>query len=245
MEDVELFKKRIASYIDKAYAGGVSLLNFLDEAQIGILDQLAKKSNLEINYYGGFKYSDRLRAIISIYDVDKKDYKIVVYKIDYNKRYYMINHRSILGSLMSLGIKRECIGDIIITDDNDAYVAVTEEISNYIVDSFSSVGKAPIKLINIDDEIENVVRYSKKLYFVSSLRLDVIIAASYNLSRNEALEFIKGGLVFINHILILNPSHMVKLNDEISVRHKGRVKLDEIGNETKSGRIAVVLAKRI
>lgn len=245
MEDVELFKKKIASYIDKAYAGGVSLLNFLDEAQIGILQQLSKKNNLDINYYGGFINSDRVRAIISMYDVDKDNYKIVVYKIDYNKKYYVINHRSILGSLMSLGIKRECIGDIIIDDNKNAYFAVTEEISSYILDNFTFVGKAPIKLIEIDYEIENIVKYEEKLHFVSSLRLDVIIAASYNLSRSEALDFITNGLVFVNHINILNPSHLVKLDDEISVRHKGRVKLKNIGNETKSGRLAVVLAKRV
>lgn len=245
MEDLELFKKKVASYIDKAYSGGVSLLNFLDEAQIGILNQLAKKSNLDINYYGGFINSDRLRAIISMYDVEKPDYKILVYKIDYNKKYYSINHRSILGSLMSLGIKRECIGDIVINDDNDAYFAVTEEISNYILNSFTQVGRAPIKLIQINEELENVIRYSQKLHFISSLRLDVIIAASYNLSRSEALEFITNGLVFVNHILNQNPSHVVKLNDELSVRHKGRVKLTSIGNETKSGRITVTLAKRV
>lgn len=245
MEDLELFKKKVASYIDKAYSGGVAVLNFLDEAQIGILNQLAKKSNLDINYYGGFINSDRLRAIISMYEVDKADYKIVVYKIDYNKKYYTISHRSVLGSLMSLGIKRECIGDIIITDDNDAYFAVTEEISTYILNSFDAVGKAPIRLIKVDDEIENVIRYSEKLHFVSSLRLDVIIAASYNLSRSEALELITNGLVFINHISTLNPSHIVKLNDELSVRHKGRVRLSNIGNETKSGRIAVILSKRV
>lgn len=245
MEDLELFKKKVASYIDKAYSGGVALLNFLDEAQIGILNQLAKKSNLDINYYGGFINSDRLRAVISMYEVNKSDYKIAVYKIDYNKKYYTISHRSVLGSLMSLGIKRECIGDIIITDDNDAYFAVTEEISTYILNSFDTVGKAPIRLIKVDDEIQNVIRYSEKLHFVSSLRLDVIIAASYNLSRSEALELITNGLVFINHVSTLNPSHIVKLNDELSVRHKGRVRLSNIGNETKSGRIAVTLAKRV
>ena len=79
----------------------------------------------------------------------------------------------------------------------------------------------------------------------SSLRLDVFIAAAYNLSRSEAHEYIVNGLVYINHVLILNPSEAVKLQDEISVRGKGRCKLAEIGGFSKSGRIAATLAKRV
>ena len=39
--------------------------------------------------------------------------------------------------------------------------------------------------------------------------------------------------------------HIVKELDEISVRHKGRVKVISTGGETKSGRLKVILGKRI
>lgn len=246
MEELELFKNRISSYIDKAYTGGVSLLMFLDEAKLGILNQEIKKNpTLNISYYGGFKNSDRVRAIISSDIASSENYKIVVFKIIYNKRYYTISHRSVLGSLMSLGIKRECIGDIIIDNNLDAYFACTKEISGFIKENLHSIGGAQIELIEEVNEIENIVRYEDKLHFLSSLRLDVIIAAAYNFSRSEALDYIKNGLVFINHINIFNPSHIVKELDEISVRHKGRVKLSSINGNSKSGRLAVTLSKRV
>ncbi len=245
MEELEIFKKRVSTYIEKAYTGNVSLLMFLDEAKIGILNHLIKHQSFKIHYYGGFKNSDRLRAILSLYPVSKEDFKIIVYKIIYNKRYYSIHHRNVLGSLMSLGIKRECIGDIIINEEKEVYFACCFEISKYIKDNFHLVGNVPIALEEEREEIENIVKYETKNYFVSSLRLDAIIAASYKLSRSEALEFISNGLVYINHVLILNPSHTVELKDEISVRHKGRVKLSEIGGKSKSGRIAVSLSKRV
>lgn len=245
MEELEIFKKRVDSLITKAYSGGVSLLNFLDEAKLGILKQSSRNlKDIFVYYEGGFLNADNLRAIITPYEVIKSDFKIVVYKIKYNKKFYEISHRSILGSLMGLGIKRELIGDIVINDEG-AYFACCLEIKDYIKDNLKFVGKAPVELEIETKTIENIVKYSKKVEFLSSLRLDVIIAAAYNLSRNEAHEFIVNGLVYINHVLILNPSEAVKLQDEISIRGKGRCKLDEIGGLSKSGRIAATLAKRI
>ncbi len=245
MEELEVFKKRVDSLITKAYSGGVSLLNFLDEAKLGILKQSSRNlKDIFVYYEGGFLNADNLRAIITPYEVIKSDFKIVVYKIKYNKKFYEISHRSILGSLMGLGIKRELIGDIVINDEG-AYFACCLEIKDYIKDNLKFVGKAPVELEIETKTIENIVKYSKKVEFLSSLRLDVIIAAAYNLSRNEAHEFIVNGLVYINHVLILNPSEAVKLQDEISIRGKGRCKLDEIGGLSKSGRIAATLAKRI
>ena len=245
MEELEIFKKRVDSLITKAYSGGVSLLNFLDEAKLGILKQSSRNlKDIFVYYEGGFLNADNLRAIITPYEVIKSDFKIVVYKIKYNKKFYEISHRSILGSLMGLGIKRELIGDIVINDEG-AYFACCLEIKDYIKDNLKFIGKAPVELEIETKTIENIVKYSKKVEFLSSLRLDVIIAAAYNLSRNEAHEFIVNGLVYINHVLILNPSEAVKLQDEISIRGKGRCKLDEIGGLSKSGRIAATLAKRI
>ena len=245
MDELEIFRKRVDSLITKAYSGGVSLLNFLDEAKLGILKQASKNlKDIFVYYEGGFLNADTLRAIITPYEVLKSDFKIVVYKIKYNKKFYEISHRSILGSLMGLGIKREFIGDIVINDEG-AYFACCLEIKDYIKDNLKFVGKAPVELEIETKTIENIVKYSKKVEFLSSLRLDVIIAAAYNLSRNEAHEFIVNGLVYINHVLNMNPSEAVKLQDEISIRGKGRCKLDEIGGLSKSGRIAATLAKRI
>lgn len=245
MDELDIFRKRINSLITKAYNGGVSLLNFLDESKLGILKQETKNvKDIFVYYDGGFKNADTLRVIITPYEVEKSDFKIVIYKINYNKKYYDINHRSILGSLMGLGIKREFIGDIVINDDG-AYFACGEEISEYIKDNLKFIGRVPVLLEKEEKEIENIVKYSEKVEFLSSLRLDVFIAAAYNLSRSEAHEYIVNGLVYINHVLILNPSEAVKLQDEISVRGKGRCKLAEIGGFSKSGRIAATLAKRV
>jgi len=244
MESIESFKKRCESIIDKAYQGGVTLLNFLDDAEVGVLNNIIKK-HPTINLFESGKIidADRKRYIISPYD-EIPDFKIVTFEIIYNKKYYELNHRSILGSLMSLGIKRECIGDIVIDNDR-CFFAATKEISEFLKLEFRSVGRAQIELKEYDDEIKNIIKYDIKTYFLQSLRLDSVISEGFNISRNESKEMIIEGLAYINYLLCQNPSQNIKENDIISLRHKGKIKLIKIGNKSKSGRTAVDIGRRI
>ena len=243
--ELELFKKRVESLFIKAYDGNLALINFIDDTKREIILKLAKNyPGVDCYFSGGIKDSDYNRCILSINEVEEKDFKINIFKIDYNKRYYEVSHRSILGSLMALGIKRECIGDIVIIE-GDAYFAATSEISEYLLAEFKAVGKASISLSVITDDIANERKYSEKTHFVSSLRLDVIIAAGYNLSRSEAHDMIVDGMIKVNHVSVLNPSAIIKEDDLLSVSKKGRLIIGEIGGNTKSGRIVINLKKQI
>lgn len=245
MEELDLFKKRLESLIIRAYEGGVCLLPFLDEAQMALIKEELKWHS-EINAYfdGGIINSDRSRCVIAPNDY-KVDFKIVVFKIIYNKKYYSISHRNILGSLMSLGIKREVLGDIVIDDDKNAYFACQTEMSDFLLQEFKYIGKAPIELEECKTKIENIIRYEEKMCFISSLRLDAVIAIAFSISRSVALNSIKNGIVFVNYLLVQNPIHRVLVNDIISVRHKGKIKIISIEGTTKSGRTCVKIGKRV
>ena len=245
MEDLVSFTKKINSFIKRGEEGNVILLNFLDDAERSVVEELTARSSLNISFSGGIKNADRVRCIMSYYDVSEEDYKIKVYQIIYNKKFYEIYHRSILGSLMSLGIKRECLGDIVIKDNKDAFFACTIEISSFIESEFKSVGKAQIQLKEVSFPVENEIKEESKVHFVSSLRLDAIIAAGFSLSRSEALEILINGEVYVNHLLNQNPSYLVKENEEISVRHFGKIRISSIGGTSKSGRKAIEIARRV
>ena len=206
---------------------------------------MTNHSSINVYFDGGIIDGDRVRCIFSTYDVVRDDFKIRVLKIEYNKKFYSINHRAVLGSIMSLGIKRECIGDILITDNSDAYFSCTEEIYPYIKENLQSIGRASIKLVDVNENIYNKINYETKTYFLSSLRLDVTVCAMYNFSRREVNEILETGDIYVNQILNQNPSHILKENDVISVRHKGKFKVEKIGGNSKSGRYIVDLAKRV
>ena len=244
MEDVAKFKKKVESQIERSYMGNVVLFPFLDETFGAILEEMCKYEKANYSKYGRKENADRNRYILSQYDILDEDFKIVIYKVKYNKKYYDINHRNVLGSLMSLGIKRESLGDIVI-NDSGLFIACTEEISKYIEQEFKFIGRAPIELERYDGDVENVIKYEDKNYFISSLRIDCVIAGIYGISRSEALELIMGGLVQVNHIINMNPSHILKIDDIVSVRHKGKFKVTSLNGKTRSDRLNVTLSKRI
>ena len=245
MESLINFKKRCDSVIDKAYQGGVTLFNFLDEAEVSVLEEEIKRNpSIYIFSDGKIIDADRKRYIVSPYEMDNIDFKIDVFEIIYNSKFYEINHRNILGSLMALGIKRECIGDIVF-NNGKAFFAATNEISSFLLEEFRFVGKTPIELKLIDYEVKNIINYEFKTHFLASIRLDSIVANGFNISRTIAQEMIMEGLVYINHVLCQNTSHEVKVDDQISVRHKGKIILKDIGGKSRSGRIAVNIGRRI
>ena len=243
MAELEMFTKRVNSLIELSKNNGKNtLLPFLDEAQVGVLLPLLEKCHIPYAVDGGIINADRCRYYIGDYECN--DFKINTYKIIYNTKYYSINHRNVLGSLMALGIKRECIGDIVI-DDTNVYFAITDEISDFIENDFNYVGNIKISIEKIDYPITNVIRYVNKDYFLNSLRLDLVISDGFGIPRSDAKDMILDGLCKVNQIEVLKPDHKIEENDEISLRHKGRLKLIEIHGLSKSGKIRITLGRRI
>lgn len=237
--ELKFFKNQIDSNILKASQGMVILTSFLDEAkQYYLLQQ--KRQDVHILLDGGFSGAEYKRALILPDYLDTASFKIKVYQILYLKRFLELTHRKVLGSLMSLGIKRESIGDIYIEQDS-VYFACTEEIAAYIVNSLKTISGVPIELKEQPNRLEIKKELNEKTFIISSMRLDVIIAAAYKMSRAEAFEMISNGFVQLNHIECMNASKVLEENDIISVRHKGRIYVGAIGGKTKSGRLAIKL----
>lgn len=243
MAELEMFSKRVNSLIELSKNNGKNtLLPFLDEAQVGVLLPLLEKYHIPYATDGGIINADRCRYYIGDYEC--MDFKINTYKIIYNTKYYSINHRNVLGSLMALGIKRECIGDIVI-DDKNVYFAITDEISDFIENDFNYVGNIKISIEKVLYPITNVIRYESKDYFLNSLRLDLVISDGFGIPRSDAKDMILDGLCKVNQIEVLKPDHKIEENDEISLRHKGRIKLIEVHGLSKSGKTRVTLGRRI
>lgn len=71
----------------------------------------------------------------------------------------------------------------------------------------------------------------------------VVIAAVYNLSRNETSKLIKAEKVFVNSRLVTSNSYMLCDNDIVSVRGFGRFSFDKEIKTTKKGRLVLEVKK--
>jgi len=204
---------------------------------------LLKKYNNKIFFP---EFCERKRALIyndqnGEYDIN--DY-ITVFKVEYNKKFGNINHRDVLGSLMGLGIKRECIGDIVVTDN--IYFFTIKEMENYILNNLITIGRVNVSLIKVSiEEINNINfdNYIEDTIIVSSYRLDNIISERCALSREKAKIYINLKNVKINGVINTNPDYIVKINDLISIHKYGRLIIKEEVNKTKKDKYVLRVLK--
>lgn len=222
------------------YKNRCAASNFLSlDEQSTLLNQRYLSS---VSLDGGFESSQRRIAVFVPFGFEYNICDFVSYiKISpvNNKFSDDLSHRDFLGAIMSLGIKREMIGDILVSN-NTAYAVVISKIGQYIVDELKSVKHTSIKCCiteEIPDDIS--VNTEDRELIVSSLRLDVIICAVYNLSRNEAKYLFEGDKVFINGKIISSPSAEPDVSDIISLRGYGRFVFGGELRKTKKNRFVI------
>lgn len=215
-------------------------LKNLDNKEIVVSKFLGLEEQVQLNKFKNKcffpKNCERKRVVISKTNVEDFvifDY-ISIIKISYNKKFGEINHKDVLGAIIGLGIKRECIGDIIL--DDFIYVYVLKEMENFILNNLINIGRVNVNVSIADlNEVENinVNNYIEDTFIVSSYRLDVIISERCCLSREKAKQFIILKNVKINGVINVNPDYIVKFDDLISIHRFGRLIIKEEVKKTK------------
>lgn len=156
------------------------------------------------------------------------------------------SHRDFLGALMGAGIAREVLGDICVGKDSCDFF-VTAEISPYILQNFTSAGRAKVSLNRIPlSEVsvpEPEVKEIKDT--LASLRLDSVISSGFRIGRSLAAQYIGAGKAAVNGLPCEKPDKAVAEGDKISLRGMGKIKLKTVGGQTKKGRISVVIDRYV
>lgn len=146
-----------------------------------------------------------------------------------------LSHRDYLGALMGEGIKREKIGDIIVSEDGAQIIAVKEMV-DYLAGNFTQVGRVAVKAEATAINKINVGEIRKKVnkFTVSSPRVDNIVSAIFGVSRKDATEAISRGRVFVGGVEISKPDMVLKGGEKVVLRGKGKaVYLGETGTSRK------------
>lgn len=158
-----------------------------------------------------------------------------------------LSHRDYLGSILSLGIERSAIGDICISGASEATVFCAPEVEGLILYELSSVGNDKVKVekVALDYHMESTQRFLPIRDTVASDRLDCVVAAILNLSRERAQNLIKGGFVEHNYETAEKIDARVENGDTLSARGYGKFIVRDITEETKKGRIRLFAEKYI
>lgn len=145
-------------------------------------------------------------------------------------------HRDVLGSLLASGITRESIGDIRF-GDGFAECMVKESIASYLTDQVQRIGKAGVRLQVLPTNRFTIEEKApeQRTIIVASVRLDTVVAAVIPCSREQANQRIRRGEVKRNHSVCQQSGTTLQLDDVLSIRGIGRVRLLSIEKTTKKG----------
>ena len=230
--------------------GYVTYSDFLSLHEQNVLFQVKNKLATEVRLAGGYEFAERqLAAFVPtdalVFYSDKKmsqaeAFPICCIRIQplYPKFAEKIGHRDILGALMSLGINRGKLGDII-ANDEDLLVFVEESMVDYIMQELTSIRHTMVTL-----SVEtNTKGYQPRLEYhetvISSNRLDAVIAGITRLSRSNAMKLIIEGKIFINGQECQNHTYECKENDQISIRGFGKIRFSGVLGTTKKDRTKI------
>ncbi|SHJ59305.1 RNA-binding protein YlmH, contains S4-like domain [Clostridium amylolyticum] len=207
------------------------------------LEKYCVNNNVPYIAEGFFQEAER-RIFIFNYEKGEK-IPAVVLRITNKSKFKTLNHRDYLGALLSLGIERDVIGDIIV-DNDKAYVAVVEDISDYLLYNLETVGKNPCKVELLDD-LTVLPKVNKKSMdiIVTSRRLDNFLSSMCNISRSEAIRLIDQGKVLVDYMETREKSEFIKSNSTITVRGYGKFYIEDTIKNTKSDRQVVKIQKYI
>ncbi|USB34516.1 YlmH/Sll1252 family protein [Paenibacillus sp. YPG26] len=252
----EHFRPEERMFVDRAWewivgAGEyheVKLTDFLDPRQCFILESLAGRNpEVSVRYDGGYEGAERVRALIApdYRDLSYEPMRLKVLDISsLDQKLDSLEHGDYMGALLSLGLKRDKIGDIHVLEDG-CNVIVAEETADYLRANLRQVHR-----VNVYTEIKDLsdLRVSSQnleamVLTVASLRLDGIVSDVYRLSRSKVLVPIKAGRCRINWRTEEDPSKNLREGDVVSLQGFGRFKVLELDGVTKKGRFRVKIGK--
>lgn len=219
----------------------VRFTRFLDPAQAVEAERIARQHGVKFSSWGGYDSAERAIGCFAPRntDVESSEFPLVSLHSRYSSKFCSVSHRDMLGAFMALGLTRDSIGDIIIVD-SDIYLFVMAQTADFIMQGMHSAGKATLRFEPVTGEIR--IPEPRGICFhdtLSSLRLDAVVASAYRLSRNESGDMIRAGLVKLNHLLCDRVDTAVEEGAMLSVRSKGRIKLQKIEGLTRKQRIGV------
>ena len=238
---VDPLKLRLHEFAAKADRTGLAVPGrFVSGEERSLALHEAHQQGVEASFSGGWPDAERVQCCFHPFDVEPEFTGRWV-EARWNSRFAHCEHRSLLGSLMALGIDRSYFGDLIARDDR-AWVYCLPEIAVRLPMEWTEAGRVSLQvsMLEAPPEIEAPKGVSLR-DTVPSLRLDCILQSGLRTSRSKAADMIREGLVMVDHQPELRTDHLLAPGDLISIHGFGRIRLCEVGEPTRKDRLPITL----
>lgn len=250
-KEQKIFVSNILDKVNKfEVSSNVVATNFLDLNDILLATSILNSLKIDYMLYAPNKFMEK-KIIIFIpedlpYDIeDTYSNYISCIKITPKLKDKLV-HKDYMGSIYSLGIKREYIGDIFVTGES-GYLFCMKSIEEYILTNLVTVSNQTVQidiLSIFNDEVKKLkVDYEDKNIIVPSFRADVVLSEIYNLSRSVVKEKIEKKEMFVNSKCILSCNIILKENDIVSLKRCGKFMVGNVLKKTKSENVVLNIKK--
>ena len=213
-----------------------SFLTPAEQYEVGLW---LKNKSIRYTWNGG--YADAERKIVFFHsewneeDIQPEQY---VSCIKITAGFGTPTHRDYLGSILGLGIRREWIGDIIVSG-NTAYIMCLNPADATVANELTHVSRYGVKCEKIPlVSVPVPKKLVKPLSFtVQSRRFDAIVGCIFGISRSRAVKLIAGGQATLNYKECDKNDAYVEDGDVISVRGFGKAVLIGQSGQSRKGRL--------
>ncbi len=220
-------------------------VGFLDERQRALIAAaFGRVPQVTCLFWGGYEDAERtfFGAFPSFMEPDVAVFPFVALECTYRET-AALNHRDFLGTVLSVGVKREKIGDII-CGTGKTVLFVGEDIAPFLCEQITKVGGEGVSLkVGLSAPLDVARTYKEIRMTVASPRLDNVVKALTGLAREKAAALITSGLVSLCHQPCQSVSKTVSEGDIVSVRGYGRFRIASLSNLTKKERVVLVAYK--
>ncbi|QDI90590.1 RNA-binding protein [Salicibibacter halophilus] len=242
IQQVEDWKSHVGTMYEAKLSG------FLDPREREIVTAVVgADETVHVAFFGGVPGAERQRALLYPFyeDAEEGRFQLELFGVDYARKFAEIHHRDLLGALTSLGVKRELFGDITVTKDVLQFICA-KEIADFILLNLTKAGNTSLNIhpIPLSEAVRVEEEWQEDTGFVSSLRLDVVIAAIYRLPRSKVKPYIERERVKLNWKTTTQPATFVEEGDVISVRGKGRSTLIALEERSRKGRVRIIFGRK-
>ncbi len=240
----------VASAWDKAERAGrnwsVEYTQFLDPGERLVLEEHSYLWEVGMANCGGYDGAER--EVVAFYpgedDPTPEYYPLAAVQVSGNFQFASVTHRDYMGSLLSLGLKRELFGDILVQPEG-CQVILHASALNWVLANWQSVGRVTVQVSEIAlSEVQAPEReVQERVSTVSTLRLDAVTAAAYGISRSKAADLIRAGKMKLNYRPEQRVDCLVEQGAMLSLSGHGRAELQEVGGVSRSGRTHIKVAR--
>ncbi len=221
-------------------------IGFLTSAEAAEAHGIACKLNANFAFFGGYEGAERVYFGAFPDWCEERDEFWPFCGITFTYRSQdRLTHRDFLGAMMSLGITRESVGDILV-EEGRCVAFVSKDVSRHICLNIDKVGRVGVSITTgISFPLPEISGFKEISDTVASARLDCVVASLASCSRAKAVELIEDGAVSVDSVAVLKTAREVKAQEKITVRRVGKFVIDSLDGRTRKNRVILKAKKYI